>query len=91
MMVEADDKFEIMNIKHAFFIYLSDMSWIRDTKHKRSWLQNICANILKTGPTPKHLAFIMDGNRRFAKKNSMETAQGHLKGFDKLAEVNIES
>jgi len=29
----------------------------------------------------------MDGNRRFAKKNSMDRAEGHLKGFDKLTEV----
>ena len=63
------------------------MAWIRDTKDKRTWLQKLCANVLKTGPIPKHVAFIMDGNRRFAKKNSMDRAHGHLMGFDKLAQV----
>lgn len=29
----------------------------------------------------------MDGNRRFAVKNHMDRAEGHFKGFDKLAEV----
>lgn len=32
----------------------------------------------------------MDGNRRFAQKNSMDRAEGHLKGFDKLAEVRLQ-
>ena len=65
------------------------MSWIRDTKDKRTWLQKLCANVLKTGPIPKHVAFIMDGNRRFAKKNSIDRAHGHLMGFDKLAQVCV--
>ena len=47
----------------------------------------MCTRILKSGPVPKHIAIIMDGNRRFAQKNSMDRAEGHLKGFDKLAEV----
>ena len=42
---------------------------------------------MKTGPIPKHVAFIMDGNRRFAKKNSIDRSQGHMMGFDKLAQV----
>ena len=62
------------------------MSWIRDTKDKRTWLQKMCAKVLKNGPVPKHVAFIMDGNRRFAKKNSIDREHGHLMGFDKLAE-----
>ncbi|XP_076445418.1 dehydrodolichyl diphosphate synthase complex subunit DHDDS-like [Babylonia areolata] len=62
------------------------MSWFPE-RQQRTWLQQICEGILKTGPLPKHVAFIMDGNRRFAKKQSMESCQGHLKGFDKLAET----
>lgn len=33
---------------------------------------------------PKHIAFIMDGNRRFAKRQRIATAGGHAKGFDKV-------
>lgn len=47
----------------------------------------MCTSVLKAGPIPRHIAIIMDGNRRFAKKNSMGRAEGHLKGFDKLAET----
>lgn len=36
---------------------------------------------------PKHVAFIMDGNRRYAQKCHVERQQGHLQGFDKLAQV----
>ena len=65
------------------------MSWIRESKEK-SWLQRICVNTLKCGPVPKHVAFIMDGNRRFAQKKNFDRAKGHLMGFDKLAEVSFE-
>ena len=39
------------------------------------------------GPIPKHLAVIMDGNRRFAQKLGMESVKGHVAGREKLEEV----
>lgn len=36
---------------------------------------------------PKHVAFIMDGNRRYAQKCHVERQEGHSQGFDKLAQV----
>lgn len=53
----------------------------------KAWYHRMCLRILGFGQIPKHVAVIMDGNRRFAVKNSMERAEGHLKGFDKLTEV----
>jgi len=39
------------------------------------------------GPIPRHLAIIMDGNRRFAQDNGLLVKEGHLKGKDKLEEL----
>ncbi|XP_041354444.1 dehydrodolichyl diphosphate synthase complex subunit DHDDS-like [Gigantopelta aegis] len=62
------------------------MSWFPE-RQQHSWLQRTCGSILKAGPIPKHVGIIMDGNRRFASKNSMDRAEGHLRGFDKLADT----
>lgn len=40
-----------------------------------------------SGPIPKHVAVIMDGNRRFAAELGMMTEEGHKKGRDKLEEM----
>ncbi|CAL8143243.1 unnamed protein product [Orchesella dallaii] len=60
-------------------------TWIKDDEH--TWIQKFCKNILKMGPIPKHLGFILDGNRRYAKGNNMGNVDGHKKGFDKLSET----
>ncbi len=36
---------------------------------------------------PNHIAIILDGNRRFAKKLLMKPWEGHDKGFEKLKEI----
>ncbi len=38
-------------------------------------------------PVPRHVAIIMDGNRRFAQDLGRESLQGHLMGRDKLEDV----
>lgn len=35
----------------------------------------------------EHLAIIMDGNRRWAKKRNLPTLEGHKKGYEKIKEV----
>ena len=64
------------------------MPWI--LRHTNvPWWRRCFAAILRAGPIPQHVAIIMDGNRRYAKRNSLERAEGHLKGFDKMAEVTL--
>ncbi|XP_012343716.1 dehydrodolichyl diphosphate synthase complex subunit DHDDS isoform X3 [Apis florea] len=57
------------------------MSWIRD--NTSNWFLRLAIKILKAGYIPKHVAFIMDGNRRYASKNGIEKIEGHTKG-DKI-------
>jgi ditrans,polycis-polyprenyl diphosphate synthase len=53
------------------------------TEHKEGKLgffEKIVLNILKLGEIPNHIAFIMDGNRRYAKQNNILTIKGHEEG-----------
>ncbi|XP_043210418.1 dehydrodolichyl diphosphate synthase complex subunit DHDDS-like [Amphibalanus amphitrite] len=61
------------------------MTWISDKK--LTWYESVCMNVLKTGQVPRHVAFIMDGNRRYAKRNHIEKTEGHARGFTKLSET----
>lgn len=36
---------------------------------------------------PKHIGFILDGNRRWARKHSLPASDGHLAGYNALKEV----
>lgn len=66
----------------------------------RKWLMNsppiewifyqfkeLFINATRQGPVPRHVAFVMDGNRRFARQNHIETAEGHSLGFEALAKA----
>lgn len=62
------------------------MSWFKEDR-KTSYVRQFCNSVLRAGPMPKHVAIIMDGNRRFAEKVHCARLKGHEKGFDKLTEV----
>lgn len=38
---------------------------------------------------PKHVGYIVDGNRRWAKKHGLPTYEGHLAGYNTLKEVAL--
>uniref|UniRef100_A0A1B0GHI0 ditrans,polycis-polyprenyl diphosphate synthase [(2E,6E)-farnesyldiphosphate specific] n=1 Tax=Lutzomyia longipalpis TaxID=7200 RepID=A0A1B0GHI0_LUTLO len=69
----------------VIFFYGNAMSWVRETK--LPWWQRLAMRVVKVGKVPEHIAFIMDGNRRFARKIHVEKAEGHSRGFEKLSEV----
>ncbi|KAK2600147.1 cis-prenyltransferase [Conoideocrella luteorostrata] len=50
-------------------------------------LREILIGALRQGPVPQHVAFEMDGNRRYAKSHRMETVEGHHRGFEALARI----
>lgn len=65
------------------------MSWVRE--HTLNWFQSLTLKALRTGEIPRHVAFIMDGNRRYASKQKVAKKQGHVEGyvciFDETLEV----
>lgn len=63
----------------------SYISRIRDAVSDRA--QNALLDVLAAGPIPQHVAFVMDGNRRYARMNHKHVAQGHADGFVALRRV----
>ncbi|KAJ0415665.1 putative undecaprenyl diphosphate synthase-domain-containing protein [Aspergillus carlsbadensis] len=43
-------------------------------------IKHFLLDVLGTGPVPQHVAFIMDGNRRYAKSKKISTVEGYLLG-----------
>lgn len=50
-------------------------------------VRELLIGALRQGPIPRHVAFVMDGNRRFARSHRIETVEGHNLGFEALARV----
>ncbi|AOA65132.1 Cis-prenyltransferase [Komagataella phaffii CBS 7435] len=48
---------------------------------------SLFASVVRTGPVPQHIGFIMDGNRRYARINQIEVKEGHNAGFESLARL----
>lgn len=63
------------------------MDGVGDNRGKKPF-ESVCSFLRKTafcvisvGPIPNHVAFIMDGNRRYAKKKNLPEGAGHRAGF----------
>lgn len=44
-----------------------------------------------TAPLPRHIGFIVDGNRRWARQHGLPAYEGHLAGYNALQEVLLET
>jgi len=62
-----------------------ETGWVREYSY--SWLERLALNVIKVGRVPRHIAVIMDGNRRFARQAGDPVLTGHKAGFEKLAET----
>jgi len=51
-------------------------------------LRELLIGAIKQGNVPRHVAFVMDGNRRYARSHRIETVEGHNLGFEALARVS---
>jgi ditrans,polycis-polyprenyl diphosphate synthase len=52
-----------------------------------TYLRDLLIRSLQCGPIPEHIAFVMDGNRRYARSRKLETVEGHNLGFEALAKI----
>jgi len=48
------------------------------------FLTRILCTVLSAGPIPRHIAFVMDGNRRYARSHHKQIHEGHTQGFHTL-------
>lgn len=62
------------------------MTWFDDSK--RNWTENFAINVLNAGQISKHVGFIMDGNRRFAKKMQAKATEKQVAGFHTLTQAS---
>ncbi len=50
-----------------------------------TWLRRALLFLLYlTGHVPEHVAFVMDGNRRYAERQHVDKATGHTHGYGKV-------
>lgn len=47
-------------------------------------------NMSQSTNTPKHIGFIVDGNRRWARERGLSTMEGHTRGYEQLKEVGLD-
>jgi hypothetical protein len=54
-------------------------------------IRRVLLGVLQAGPIPHHVAFIMDGNRRYARDKGVKVIQGHVDGFVALRRVRAQN
>lgn len=50
-------------------------------------MENMIRKIIQKGNIPKHIAIIMDGNGRWAKKRKLPRVEGHREGINSVREI----
>ena len=68
-------------------IFLAMYPFDRLANYIHTSFQNALINILASGPVPGHIAFVMDGNRRYARMHQKDVKEGHSDGFIALQRV----
>jgi hypothetical protein len=74
---------------HPMMSLLQCAHWLRDNAIDR--IRRVLLGVLKAGPVPHHVAFIMDGNRRYARNKGVKVIQGHVDGFAALRRVRAQN
>src|SRR5688500_13385439 len=57
-------------------------------EYELSFWEKFAIQVIKCGPIPQHVAFIMDGNRRYARQKKLSsTIEGHTQGYSAMANI----
>ncbi|KAI8991552.1 di-trans,poly-cis-decaprenylcistransferase [Mycotypha africana] len=57
-----------------------------------NFVEQLTISVLRRGKIPRHVGFILDGNRRYARKaGASSTKFGHYEGFRQLEKLGIEA
>ncbi|KAI3402933.1 SRT1 [Candida oxycetoniae] len=51
------------------------------------FFEDFVISTIKTGPVPRHVAMIMDGNRTYAKRHRLPLKEGHFAGANALVKI----
>ena len=54
-----------------------------------NYFERTVISILSSGPVPGHIGFVMDGNRRYARRHQKEVKDGHAEGYVALRRVRL--
>lgn len=71
----------------VIYIQCRKMDYI-SSSGELSWTGNYLSKILSNGPVPNHVAFILDGNRRWARQKNLAVMQGHKFGLKSCHRVS---
>ncbi|KIK57828.1 hypothetical protein GYMLUDRAFT_228990 [Collybiopsis luxurians FD-317 M1] len=63
------------------------LQWILDKLRITRFAQRLLLRVLAAGPIPQHVAFVMDGNRRYARSKGKIIQEGHGEGYLALRRV----
>jgi hypothetical protein len=67
----------------------SSISLVSTLVHRlHALLTTLLIYLVALGPIPKHVAFVMDGNRRYARGKGQKVVEGHTEGFKSLRRVS---
>lgn len=58
--------------------------------YRPNWLEKFAIKVLKSSDRlPKHYAFILDGNRRYARSKNQPVIEGHKQGAETVTKVRL--
>ena len=61
------------------------LEWL--AQRAAAWARWCATRVLASRPVPQHVAFIMDGNRRYADRQHLRKVEGHVFGYQKLIQA----